>query len=797
MAKVDGSISSLIQGVSQQPARERLAGQGELQENCTSDVVNGLARRGPTQDIAELINSGDNWTFQDHDAGSQGHYVIGNKANEVKVFDLDGTEYTVTVDGTANTYIPDGAIEIESIEDDIFLLDKSKTVTTLPDVQDSITDGSLVFLLGGQYGRTYKVTITYGSTTIIGEYTTPDGSAAVEITALSTDWIMDRLLNGGPAFGDDSVTPLVDDVNFTTNFDYELVSDVLYIIPKSASGITDYTVSVTDGDGGSNIFVVKKEIDDVGDLPRYAPHGFTVKVSEGANSNADDWYLEFSNSTEGTALGDGFGTDGVWIETTEPDAIRKLDPATMPHVLTKTGPTAFTLKQGTWEDRRVGDDTTNPLPSFVDNPINSISSFQGRLAFTSDVYLILSRSDKPFDFFRQSATALADSDPIDIRSALGTFVMRKMVAHNRDLVIFSDKAQFILFGRNVITPKNSSLVLTTEFETSLDADPVAAGRNIFFTFAYGTFTGVQEFFTEGSEDINDARPITLPVSKYIEGTANKLTSTTNFNKLLVSTSADAKTLYLYEYIWVNREKAQSSWSKWLFSHDTLHSFFVDNLLYLVQQTGTSYRLKVLDLDDTPSTDTGYRVMLDDRIEASSVNTTFTVPYPVDDINDYVVVQGEGCPYVGMRANIASYNAGIVTLTSDMQGGKVYFGRKYRSRYEPTSPFVRDREGVKVGSGKLIIKSYQVYFNNTGYFDALITDDFGYSAKVTYNGRTLGAPTNLVGQPAIVDGSFNVPCKKNADTSQLEITSDSHLPFYLLEMEWLGQWTKKGKRITGG
>lgn len=792
MTKVDGSISSLIQGVSQQPARERLPGQGELQENCTSDPVNGLARRGPSEFVAQLFSSADSYRFTDYDAGSLGHFEIAHKDEEIRVFNLDGTENTVTVDGTADTYIPDGELKFIGIDENIYIVDPEKTTAMLSGARTYVEDGSLVFWLGGQYGRDYEITLDWTDSLDVDyseteSYTTPDGSSASHISNIATDYLATQLYND-----------LTGNTNVNTNFDVSIESDVIFIRKKDAADVVSYEVKVSDGDGGANMFAVNGKVDDVGDLPRFAPHNYVVTVSESSSAEADDWYLEFLvDESDGLSAGDGFGSNGGWVETVAPGLDYQLDPATMPHVLEKTGPTAFTLKQAEWDDRSVGDDTTNPVPSFVGNSINDIGSFQGRLALTSDVNLILSRTNKHTNFFNQSATTLADNDPIDISSALGTFVLKTLVPHNRDLVVFSDKAQFILFGRNAITPKNSSLVLTTEFEADLSSDPVGAGRNVFFAFKYGNYTGIQEFFTDGSQDINDSRPITQHVSKYIEGVATSLVSTTNFNKLIVPSDNDPKVIYVYEYIWVDQRKVQTSWSTWKFDFDIEHMFFVDNLLYITHKDGNSYELYTLDLDDTADDGTGYRVMLDQKVPRTSVNTTFSAPYAVDDIDNYVVVQGEGCPNPGMRVLVDSYSDPVVTLKKDMEGGTVYFGRKYMSKYQPTTPFVRDENNVKVGSGVLTIKQFVVHFADTGYFDALITDDYGYVATVSYNGRVLGSPTNTIGEPAVADGSFRVPYKKNVESSQLEIRSDSHLPMYLTEMEWIGQWKKKGRRITGG
>ena len=794
MAKVDGSISSLIQGVSQQPERERLPGQGSLQENFSSDPVNGLTRRGPTKYIDELINSADDYTFVDYDAGSIGHFMIAHKSGDIKVFDLDGTEYTVTIN-SGSGYIPDTELLYIGIDDKIYVVDPDQVVAMDSSTKSYVEDGSLVFLLGGQYGRKYEITLTWKDAaeteyTETVSYTTPNGSSASHINNIATDSIATSL-----------ETALNANTNITDDFDVFRESDVIYIKKEDAADVTTYKVTVSDGDGGANMFSVNNEVNDVGNLPRFAPQGYITKIVESGGSTADDWYLEFVVSPDANgdspALGDGFGEDGAWVEAVAPDVEYIIDAATMPHILEKTGPTDFEFSEGTWENRNVGDDDTNPLPSFIGQKINDIGTFQGRLTMLADVNIIMSRTNKHLDFWNQSATTQVDDDPIDISSALGTFVLRKMVPHNRDLIIFSDKVQFVLFGRNALTPKNSSLVLTTEFEADLRADPVAAGRNVFFPFKYGTYTGIQEFFTDGGEDVNDSRPITQHVLQYIPGTPTQLVSTTNFNKLIVRTDDDVRKIRIYEYVWLNREKVQSSWSTWSFSRDILHMFFVDNLLYILTKEGNSYEAYTLDLDDTPDTGPGYRVMLDEQLEKTVASTTFTVPYTIDDIDNYVAVQGTGCPYPGLRAPIASYSAGTVTLQDDMGGGTVHFGRKFLSRYIPTSPFVRDRDGVKVGSGKLIIKQYVVHFADTGYFKSIITDDYGYSAEVLYTGRVLGDPENVVGEPSVSDGSFLTPYKKNADNSTLEIQSDSHLPASFLEMEWVGQYKKKGKRITGG
>ena len=795
MAKVNGTLSSLIQGVSQQPARSRLSGQVQDQENFSSDPVDDLIRRPPTEYIATLVDDASTYTFTYHDAGSIGKYVIAHKAGSIKMFTLDGTELTVTIN-SGGSYITAGDMTFLGLDDIIYAVDPTVAVAMTVGSPDYIEDGCIVFLLGGQYGRDYDVTLNWSDSTPTDytetiSYTTPDGSSASHITNIATVAIATQL-----------ETALNANANIAADFDITRESDVILIKKKVAADVTTYTTIVSDGDGGTNMFSVNNRVADVGDLPRFAPQGYIVKVAESAQTSKDDWYLEFSVDPEadGTvpAIGDGFGDNGIWLEATAPGEDYQLDATTLPHTLVQINANTFEFQTGMWADRAAGDNETNPLPSFVGNTINDISAFQGRFVVTSDVNAIMSRTNKHTSFFKQSATANAADDPIDMASSLGSFILRSIVPHNRDLIIFSDDAQFLVFGRNALTPDNSSLVLTSEFETDLGAKPVAAGRNIFFTHNYGSFTGVQEFFTAGSEDVNDARSITSHVLQYIKGTATQLVSTTNFTKLVVRSDDDLKTVYTYEYIWINEHKVQSAWHTWKFNDDVEYMFFDDSLLYIVTKIGTQYNLSTLDLDNADDTGVGYRAMLDNKLQRINVTTSFTVPYTITTVlDDYVVVQGTGCPNPGLTAPILSISGSTVTLKEDMGNGTVYFGARYLSRVIPTQPFVRDREGNKIDSGKLTVKKFVAHFANTGFLKALITDKYGYSAEVQYEGRVLGDPDNMLGNAAVGDGTFDIPFKKNVADATLEIQSNSHLPLSLLVLSWTGQWKNKGKQITGG
>ena len=91
----------------------------------------------------------------------------------------------------------------------------------------------------------------------------------------------------------------------------------------------------------------------------------------------------------------------------------------MPLVIQRTATTTFTVRPFDYRNRDVGDDTTNPMPSFVGGRINKVLFFRNRLALLSGENVVLCRPGTlgiP-DFFVESALTVGTADPIDISAA--------------------------------------------------------------------------------------------------------------------------------------------------------------------------------------------------------------------------------------------------------------------------------------------------------------------------------------------------------------------------------------------
>lgn len=799
MAKVDGSLKSLIQGVSQQPPRARLPGQCTLQENMSSNPVDGLTRRPPVDWIADLFDEATDVQFYDMTHGTT-DYIVCVLTDDIRVFTLDGTEKTVTEVGTAFDYLGSN-LEFITLEDTTYIANKDTTVAMETELPSFIDYGPIVYVRGGNYGVTYTITVNWkdsGPGGTAREATVSYTTSTTDVTTIRTSYIATQLKTALDASTEDS---------FNSLFDVSRVEDTLYIQWKTSTGRTDYfTALATDTFNGKNIVECNNDIKLISDLPKIAPHGYFLKVTGDGSQQEDDYYLEFSVTADDQgatpALGAGFGKPGIWIETVKSGIKYLINRTTMPHLLKYDSVgDSFTFEEGEWADRIVGDEDSNPDPTFVGKEINSMSYFQGRLVMFSGPAVIMSRTDKPLNFWAETSVKVNDSDPIDIQStAAKVNQMLKGIPNNRDLVVFADNAQFVVLGRNALTPQNASLVLTTSFEANLTATPVPAGRNIFFAINYGNFTGIREFFTSDTADINDSRLITQHVLKYIDGNANQLASTSNLDLLLVQAS-DEDTLYAYEYTWIDDRKAQSSWSKWIFQENIKYFFFRESVIYLVSKIGNSYILESLDINTLPDTDLTYQVKLDRKRSIASVNTTLVDPLPHvagADLSDAVYVQGTGCPHPGLRAVVDSVDTGTktVTFTEDMQGGTIICGVRYTSKYKPTMPFVKDQDGVKIGTGTLVVSKFFINCRQTGTMRATVSSPYRADRVLDFTGRKVGNPDTLIGQAAITDAVYTIPFRENVDNGEIQVSTDSHMPFNVMDIEWIGQYNKRGQRIGG-
>ena len=132
----------------------------------------------------------------------------------------------------------------------------------------------------------------------------------------------------------------------------EIIGNGLYIYNTSD---TD-TFNVTTGEADL-MNIVTNEVNDVTKLPTQCKHGLVVKVAN-SELEEDDYYMRFYGNDDQ----DG---PGGWRECTKPGIRYKIDATTMPVQLVRQKDLTFTIQLTAWPSREVGDNVTNPKPSFL------------------------------------------------------------------------------------------------------------------------------------------------------------------------------------------------------------------------------------------------------------------------------------------------------------------------------------------------------------------------------------------------------------------------------------------------
>lgn len=814
--KVDGSLKSLLQGVSQQPPRDRLPGQSTAQINMSADPVTGLTRRPPTDLVGPLSPSSSPRNWYDFETATGDKFIAQFDDGLLQVWDINAVAMDVVIETDALPYISDiGPYVCTTQENKVIVSNTVRKVAMKSDTRVYANKGTgskpqgLIQILGGNYGRKYAISV---DGTEVCSYTCPDGSSgnhSLYVTTKVIAEILEWLLVNDSAGTKPAHFPIgpfysgAGALNSGTDWTVSRKDDIIRIQKLTGAA---FLLTVTDDAGNVTAKAMTETVPDVSDLPRMAPQGYLARIATETDPE-EDLFVEFvvEDQAGAVATNAGFGKPGFWQECVASGIKYKLDPATMPHILEYDPNTqVFTFRQGTWKDRKVGTTTSNPDPSFVGYPINDVSTFMNRTVFLAGSNVIMSRTNKDDDFWMGSVSAVVDSDPIDISSnAVQTSEMIYAIPHNKDLVIFARKGQFTIFGRTQLTPANAAVVLTTAFEASLDARPAPAGRNVFFPVTYGRFAGIREFYTEGGTDINDTRPVTQHLKKFIRGTVTKLSTASNYDLLFVTTDVDSHILYVYQYIWSDTEKVQSAWSYWEFQHPVQYTFFDGDIVYVILQDGGECYMTRMPLDVQDSEGMSFPAYMDARFDVFGCDTQFRLPSDWQRDEDLLIVQSTDCPNPGMSARIESIEydvieAGyIVTLKQSMHGGDIIVGTRMRSSYKPTLPSIKDEDGVTIGTAKLTVKSFLISIEDTGDINGQMLTKWGNGEVVKFQGRVLGEEGNTVGEPALYTGPFVLPFREKAERAEIELFTDSFYPMTLLDIEWVGQYNKRGRRVKSG
>lgn len=798
MSLISTTIPNLVNGVSQQPYALRLASQCEEQVNGHSSVVEGLRKRPGTKHIAKLpgVSGGAHLHLINRDQFEQ--YVVVIQNGDLKVFDLQGNQKTVAFpNGKSylNASTPTDDFRCVTVADYTFVLNNQVTVRKATTRTPTRPYEALVWIKQGSYGAKYTLFVGGQSET----YTVPNGSEAAHATQVTTDHIATQLANG---------------IKNKLGAGWQVTRHGSTIhIRKDDGG--RFHVRADDSIGDNGVEVITNKTQRFSNLPARAVDGFTVEVVGDQSSSFDNYYVRYDTADTGALA-------GVWQETIKGGEYDGLDASTMPHGLVRNADGTFTFKPLDWEKRKVGDLDSNPFPSFVDRRISDVFFHRNRLGFISDENIVFSRAGDYFNFFIGTATAILDDDPIDIGvSHTKVSILRHAIPFNETLLLFSDQTQFQLGSAEILTPDTVSVNQTTEYECSLRAKPVGAGRYVYFAVNRGTFAGIREYFTDGKIEAQDAQEVTGHVPKYIPGGVFKIAASGNEDMLAVLTDGSPNEVFIYKYYWANEEKLQSSWSRWRFAPGdrVLNCDFIESRLYLLIARHDGVHLESMNLEPGAVEDGWHiHVHLDSRLSEKDValqfvendptlegdnQTSIALPYklaPEDRIQ--IVTAPGGSRVEGVIFNNFTVNnsggATVLTLEGDWRGQPFYIGKVYEFRYRFSTLVIKEESvgggQMTVGEGRVQLRKVTLLYNESGYFRLEVTPFRRDTYRYTFSGRVLGSGSNIIGKVSVEEGKFRFPVSAKNDQVTIEIVNDSFLPCFFLSAEWEAFYSIRSQRL---
>lgn len=753
--RVTRQIPALWNGVSQQPDPVRLPSQCAEQVNCWSSVIDGVSKRAGTEHLATLPDLGTGSYFHVINRDSVERYFVIIDGTRVRVFDLQGTEKAVSAPlGWDYLSLAPGITPAAGY-----------TCMTVADY---------TFVLN----KTKRV----GLLPVGADHDPPTGDywwlnrnppPTAPLRALLPD---DDGGGGGGGFGGGGGgnTPPPGTPNPNPDPD-----------PDSNPAGT-----------------YKGEKQTLQDLPASGNvNGDVWKIIGNSESDFASYYVMFQN--------------GGWYECVKPGLQNMFDPLTMPFALIRQADGTFVFGPFGWTPRHVGDDKSNPHPSFVNRAIRDMFFHRNRLGFCVDENVVMSRAGDFGVFHRLTVVDYLADEVIDVAaSETNVAKMEFAVPMQGSMMLFADQTQFKLSHRDVLAGSSVSLDVTTRYPSVAGVRPAAAGSDIYFPSHSSGYGKLREYFVNEDGITNDASDVSAHASQYVPYGITAVTASSEFDVVFLLTAGARNRIYLYKYYWQSEtEKAQSAWHYWEFGNQRLYGpdtevvavhplgAYLYALMrhYIVSQGEYVTTIERIPLVSVQAPGMQYEVHLDRRHvhePLSSVEIAFnadgysvTLPYTVneDARPNFRAIS----PTTGESIRILEW----VDETTFKVRDPPYMlicGFVFTSRFVFSKQFMQNARGDAVLTGRLQLKEMSVYFSRTAYFRAEVRP-YGPGSSIvktrpfpSQRGSIIGG--GALNMPNFEDGKATFAVQANAREAEIALVNDSYLGFCFHSAEWVGRFT---------
>ena len=546
--------------------------------------------------------------------------------------------------------------------------------------------------------------------------------------------------------------------------------------------------------------VMQSSVNDVQDLPNQCKHGYIVKIANSRMSQEDDYYLRFDGQNDK----DGVGS---WSECAKPGIPKTL--TNMPLVIQRTAATTFTVKQFTYRDRRVGDEITNPLPTFVNKRINKVLFFRNRLAFLSGENVITSRPGTlgTPDFFIETALTVSTSDPVDI-SAASMFPSELFdgIEINTGLLVFSSNQQFLLSSDDtVFNPDTAKLRSISTFSYDTAIPPISLGTTVGYLDTSNKFTR----FNEMANVAREGEPNIIEVSKVVPTLLPKdldLITNSRENSIILISKTNTDVVFGYKYFQTADKRSQAAWFKWKLNNPLVYHFIIDDEYFFLDSDYYLQSIKLIQADNDPSIvqdNVDFLLHVDNHttVSGGSFNattniTTFsgvgwlnTVTTPNHQL--VVIDTNSNSSRVGRYAK-ATVSGTSFTLPGNWSGVTLTIGYIYP--YEVKFPTfyptkVTGGQSASDVNSSLIIHRIKLHFGKIGLYETTL-ERVGKSDYTEVYESTELDEYDASDAPYLEEFVKTVPVYEKNTNVEITLKSSHPAPATLRSLSWEGDYSPK-------
>ena len=563
------------------------------------------------------------------------------------------------------------------------------------------------------------------------------------------------------------------------------------------SSANNFNVTVVEED---LMRVMQSSVNDVTNLPNQCKHGYIVKISNSRMAEEDDYYLRFDGENDR----DGSGS---WSECAKPGIAKSL--TNMPLVIQRTATTTFTVRPFTYRDRDVGDDTTNPMPSFVGGRINKVLFFRNRLALLSGENVVLCRPGTlgiP-DFFVESALTVGAADPIDI-SAASMFPSELFdgIEINTGLLVFSTNQQFLLSSDDtVLNPDTAKLRSVSTFNYNKDIAPISLGT----TVAYVDNSNKFSRFNEMANTRREGEPNVVEVSKIVPTLLPKdidLLTNSRENAIILLGKTNSDTVFGYKYLNVGEKRQQAAWFKWKLNNPLIYHFIIDDEYFFLDSDYYLQSIKLIQSDNDPSTsidNVDFLLHVDNHttVSGGSFNsttniTTFTGVSWLNTVttpnHDLVVIDtNTSASRVGRYAK-ATVSGTSFTLPGNWSGVTLTIGYIYPyqvkfPRFYPQKQ--AEQQVVSDTNSSLVVHRIKFHFGKVGLYETKLERVGKPDYTEVYESTELDE-YDASDAPYLAEFIKTVPVYERNTNVEITLTSSHPAPATLRSLSWEGDANQK-------